>query len=357
MIEGAAGAMMGHAALGAQTGNLQGLTPAQKAQLIYTQARSELSGRLWRAALGGEDEKQAGGLVDKRTDPLGLDGLLALLDERTKAASAQSAGTEPDETGPAHPRPQASDPSCSSQAGVWDRFARQQGNEGSGDNPGERSKGVLSMQGGPNARYAGILGSAASRTGIPAAALATIVNAEAAKGSDGRWLPYSRNPRSSAAGMGQFLNRTWEGEAEREGTWLHTFAQANGWLNARGHVRSESRGALLALRYDPQASIETIADYARANLDSLRGSGVRIGGGEVEMAQAAYLGHHLGLGDAVRFLKGGLSPERARTLLNAQVGAANANRRIEMAGSAVAAHRSWLLDYVGRNIRPDRFSA
>jgi hypothetical protein len=350
MVEGMSAQGLGAQGLAAQAGNLQGLTPAQKAQLIYTQARSELSGRLWRAALGGEDEKQAGGLVDKRSDPLGLDGLLALLDERTKAASGQPVAPEQ-----SFPRPQAN-PSCTSQEGVWERFARQQGNEGSGENPRDGSAGALSMQGGPNARYAGILGSAASRTGIPAVALATIVNAEAAKGSDGRWLPYSRNPRSSAAGIGQFLNKTWEGQAEREGTWLHAFAQANGWLNARGHVRGESRGALLALRYDPQASIETIADYARTNLDSLRGSGVRIGGGVVEQAQAAYLGHHLGLGDAVRFLKGGLSPERARTLLNAQVGSASANRRIEMAGSAVAAHRSWLLDYVGRNIRPDRFT-
>ncbi len=350
MVEGVGSQILG-AQTAAQNASLQGLTAAQKAQLIYTQARSELSGRLWRAALGGEDEKQAGGLIDKRSDPLGLDGLLALLDEKTRAASGHPAASEQ-----ALPKASADAAACGSQGGVWERFARQQG-EWAGEGESENgANAALSMQNGPNARYAGILGSAASRTGIPAAALATIVNAEAAKGSDGRWLPYSRNPRSSAAGIGQFLNRTWEGQAEREGTWLHAFAQQSGWLNERGHVRSESRGALLALRYDPQASIETIADYARTNLASLRGSGVRIGDGVVEQAQAAYLGHHLGLGDAVRFLKGGLSPDRARTLLNAQVGAASANRRIEMAGSAVAAHRSWLLDYVGRNIRPDRFA-
>lgn len=354
MIEGAVGQMMGGQVSGTQAGSLQGLTPAQKAQLIYTQARSELSGRLWQAALGGEDEKKAGGLVDKRSDPLGLDGLLALLDERTKAASGQPAAAQPP-----HSRAQAEDPSCGSSVGAWETFARQREDEGSSGRQGSASGSsgaALSMQDGPNARYAGILGAAASRTGIPAAALATIVNAEAAKGADGRWLPYSRNPRSSAAGLGQFLNRTWEGQAERKGTWLHALAQQNGWLNERGHVRGESRGALLALRYDPQASIETTADYARANLDSLRGSGVRIGGDVIEVAQAAYLGHHLGLGDAVRFLKGGLAPDRARKLLNAQVGTTSANRRIEMAGSAAAAHRSWLLDYVGRNIRPDRFA-
>ncbi|WP_454797711.1 peptidoglycan-binding protein [Novosphingobium lindaniclasticum] len=326
---------------------LQGLTPAQKAQVIYTQARSELSGRLWRAALGGGDDEKAAGLVDKRSDPLGLDGLLALLDERTKAATQPVAV-------PAAER----QPSCSGASEDWQDGERGPRRDGGGDgaDAGSDGGGPLAMQGGPNARYSGILGAAASRTGIPAAALATIVNAEAAKGADGRWLPYSRNPRSSAAGLGQFLNGTWEGQAEREGTWLHAMAQQNGWLNERGHVRGESRGALLALRYDPQAAIETTADYARANLDALRGSGVRIGGSVVELAQSAYLGHHLGLGDAVRFLKGGLDPERARKLLNAQVGTTSATHRIEMAGSAVAAHRSWLMDYVGRNIRPEKFA-
>ena len=68
-----------------------------------------------------------------------------------------------------------------------------------------------------------------------------------------------------------------------------------------------------------------------------------------------YLGHHLGRRDAIRFLRGGLVPERARKLLNAQIGTGSASRRIAEAGNAAAAHRVWLLDYVGRNIRPERF--
>jgi hypothetical protein len=316
---------------GARPSNLAAtsLTPEQKARLIFTEARSELSGRLWRAALGdaGDDERpssvQAGATA--KAGPLGLDGLLALLPPKAHAAVAETAFAAPSEA----PAPAAA---------ANDAVA------------------VQAMQDGPNARYAGMLDAAAARSGVPAAALAAIVDAEAAKGPGGSWQPYSRNPRSSAAGLGQFLNGSWEGEAERAGTWLNSAAQANGWLNAQGQVKSESRGALLALRYDPRASIETVADYASANLEALRGSGVRIGDEVADVARAAYLGHHLGLGDARRFLAGGLEPDRARKLLGAQVGGTDAERRIAQAGSAVAAHRSWLLDYVGRHVRPDRFA-
>jgi len=299
------------------------LSASQKARLIYDTARSEMSGRLWRAALGSADEAKGErkpsltGL--HQSDPIGLDRLLAILEPASKAALDTAV-------------PQVEVPAKTS-----------------GD-------AVSAMGDGANARYAGMLGAAAERTGLPASALAAIIDAEAAKGPGGTWQPYSRNPRSSAAGLGQFLNGTWEGEAVRSGTWLNSTAEANGWLDARGQVKAESRGALLALRYDPRASIEAVADYARANVAALRRSGATIGAGTTEVAQAAYLGHHLGVGDAKRFLAGGLSPDRARKLLGAQVGSAAAERRIAQAGGAVAAHRSWLMDYVGKHVRPERFA-
>lgn len=323
MIEGAPSAGLGPNAL----------TPEQKAKLIYNEAHSELSGRLWRAALGSADSSDDGvpakaraAMTSGQGGALGLDRLLALLDSRAHGAS-----------------PAADAPAAVAAPGKAEAA------------PAGVAAAPLAMEDGPNARYAGMLDAAAARTGVPASALAAIVDAEAAKGAGGTWQPYSRNPRSSAAGLGQFLNRSWEGEAERSGTWLNATAQANGWLNARGQVKSENRGALLAMRYDPRASIETVADYARANLQALRGSGVHIGEGAEHVAQAAYLGHHLGLGDARQFLAGGLSPDRARKLLGAQVGTAAAERRIAQTGSAVSAHRSWLLDYVGKHVRPDRF--
>lgn len=309
------------------------LSAPQKARLIYEEARSEMAGRLWSAALGSVDGEERASSVpgvgpgfETGKSPgigssVGLDRLLAILDPDART-TLEAVAIPQDAATIAAPE-------------------------------GETA---LAMQDGPNARYAGMLDAAAERSGIPASALAAIVDAEAAKGVGGTWQPYSRNPRSSAAGLGQFLNRTWEGEAERSGTWLNAAARSNGWLDAQGQVRSDSRSALMALRYDPQASIEAVADYASANLKALRGAGARIGEGAAEVAQAAYLGHHLGLGDAKRFLAGGLSPDRARTLLGAQVGAAAAERRIAQAGGAVAAHRTWLMDYVGRHVRPERFA-
>jgi hypothetical protein len=333
----AAGALAQNAIAQNPEGQKSGaLNAAQKAQVIYAQARSELTSRLWQAALG--EEEQGGRLADGGSRlPMSLDSLLSLLDP--KAAPPQSAPQAAPQPAPHPAMDKAPDASA--------RWEGERGENASGGSGGY----------GPNAGYAGSLSAAAARTGLPVAALATIVHAEAAKGPDGRWLPYSRNPRSSAAGLGQFLSGTWRGEAERDGTWLHAVAEQRGWLDDRGRVKGEDRAALLALRYDPHAAIQATADYAKANLDALGRAGVSIGQGAQAVAQAAYLGHHLGRGDAIRFLKGGLDSERARTLLNAQIGAASANRRIAASGDATTAHRAWLIDFMGKNIRPERFSA
>ena len=50
------------------------------------------------------------------------------------------------------------------------------------------------------------------------------------KGKGGRWQVMSRNPRSSAAGLGQFLSGTWIGEAQRKGTYLNEVARTRGWI-------------------------------------------------------------------------------------------------------------------------------
>lgn len=321
------------------------LNAGQKAEIIYAQARSEMADGLWRAALGMDSEtaKPIGG---DRALPMSLDALLSLLEDRKAVAAPPMPHLSP-------PAPRASGNAAKADG----ETGADAGMAGRGTGRGDASASGDARGYGPNAGHAGTLSAAAERTGLPAAALATIVHAEAAKGSDGRWLPYSRNPRSSAAGLGQFLSGTWRGEAEREGTWLHMVAGQRGWLDTHGKVKGEDRGALLALRYDPEASIQATADYAKANLDALRRAGVAIGEDAQAIARTAYLGHHLGRGDAVRFLKGGLDPDRARTLLNAQVGSASASRRIAASGDATTAHRSWLLDYIGRNIRPERFHA
>ena len=99
------------------------------------------------------------------------------------------------------------------------------------------------------------------------------------------------------------------------------------------------------------------ADYARHNLDRLQRAGAAVGSDVSALAKAAYLAHHLGPGDAVRFLGKGLSSARAETLLAAQVGRSAATSRIAAAGEPAHAHRVWLTAYVDRHIRPEKFLA
>lgn len=345
--------------------SLANLSAPEKAQIIYEQVRSDMAGRLWRAALGIE-EAAAISALSKKEGPKSLNLLLALLDERSASLSAAaSAAASPTIKANLAPAPNfeggvaAIDPDA---ARRHQPQQRENGSDEQGDSAAASAMGgvpsVAARRGyGPNAVYAGILEAAGRRTGLPAAALATIVHAEAAKDREGRWMPYSRNPRSSAAGLGQFLNSTWLGEAARKGSWLNHMAQQQGWIGQNGEVKKAHRSALLSLRYNPEAAIQATADYASANLAALCKAGVAMEGGAQGIAKAAYLGHHLGIGDAIRFLKGGLNPERARTLLNAQVGTAAAARHIAAVGNAASAHKTWLTDYISKNIQVNRFSA
>lgn len=296
--------------------DLAALSPADRARALLSVARTELDGRLWRAALGGISEGTAGASPPSYiARPDALDALLR------QGMSAQLVLSEDSttilQTTPSHaPQPT-----------------------------------VISAALAPaNARYAGALNAAAARTGLLATALSAIISAEAGRGADGAWNPLSRNPRSSAAGLGQFLSGTWLGLARKEGTWLNRYARGHGLVDAAGHIAPGGKAALLALRYEPQAAIESVADYARANVSRLREAGVAVGDGAAEIARAAYIGHHLGPGDALRFYKEGLSSARARTLLFAQIGADKAEMRIAQAGDAARAHRGWLLGYVEKHI-------
>lgn len=223
------------------------------------------------------------------------------------------------------------------------------------DKLGDAAGATSSLNLGVNRGHAAAIESAAGRTGIPAAALAAIVDAEAARNKDGAWNPASRNPRSSAAGLTQFLSSSWISEAERAGTYLNRLARGNQWLNSAGQVRIEARRSLLSLRLDATTAIEAAADYAKHNLALLERAGIKVGSNAGRLARLAYLAHHLGSGDAVRFLSGGLNAARAATLLAAQVGEKAALRQVQAVGDAVAAHRGWLERFVSDKISIDKF--
>lgn len=339
-----------------QSAQLAALTPAQRAKVIFAEAQSSLTTRLWRAALGDTDRS------DRDSSPLGgssmkMDSLLELLGSQMPGGVTGAHGCACQCACNCHAaKPPVGD-------ALSDEGQRRGANAGTAPepasvdrvaDPADATGGVLAL--GNNTRYAPALAAAEARTGLPAATIAAIVDAEAAKTSDGRWNPHSRNPRSSAAGLGQFLSGTWTDLAQTPGTWLNAQAAERGWLDGRGRLNTGRRAELLALRYDPQASIMGVADFAKRNLDQLEKCGVRVRTDAETLAKAAYLSHHLGLGDAQKFLRGGIEPGRARMLLAAQIGSNAAEQRIASAGSATHAHRQWLLGFIDRRIRPEQFA-
>ena len=314
---------------------LSNLSPARKADLIYAQARAEVTSKLWQMALGDADGNSARDPfmpLAQGGGPYSLSALLALMTDSDDASANEFEGRAEVGTVPFAVQPKQ--PSGKSEIAAV-------------------SGGTTAL--GANSKYQPIVENAAQRVGLPSSVLAAIVDAEAAKRNGGEWNPLSRNSRSSAAGLGQFLSGTWVSEAERAGTWLNNLSRQKGWLDGNGRVQSGARHQLLSQRYDPQTSIEATADYARHNVDKLKRAGVSVGGSTNAISRVAYLAHHLGRGDAERFLGHGIPEGRARELLAAQIGADRAGERINRVGSATVAHREWLNGYVARQIRPQRF--
>ncbi len=113
------------------------------------------------------------------------------------------------------------------------------------------------------------------------------------------------------------------------------------------------------MRYDRQASILGVADLrqgqSRDRLEQERRPGPhRCGDAGQGRPISAIIS---GLGDARKFLAGGIDAGRARMLLAAQIGASAAAQRIASTGDATQAHRQWLLGFIDRRIRPEAFAA
>ncbi|WBM71965.1 LysM peptidoglycan-binding domain-containing protein [Buttiauxella sp. WJP83] len=252
---------------------------------------------------------------------------------------------------------------------------------------------------------------ASERSGIIPQCIAAVISAEAAKYTGGVWKPTSvcidsgnttaleTVYKSSAAGMTQFLNGSWMSETFREGTYLYEQANAQGLIadkpaldrngverrNRHGEIKYEKkfevapdvwknlnelirqrfitgktpypRGATSAvqqwlnLRFKPEYAIMAAVDYGVANLASLKNAGYNIDGlNDAEKSKLIYLTHHLGLGDAMLFIKNKISEEKATKLLKAQVGRRSAAARCTEEGCYVKAHRKWLIEYIDYNI-------
>jgi murein DD-endopeptidase MepM/ murein hydrolase activator NlpD len=92
----------------------------------------------------------------------------------------------------------------------------------------------------------------------------------------------AKNPRSSATGLGQFINSTWL-------RMMRTYRP--------DLVASLSEPELLKLRFDPALSRAMVTNLARENESYLRANGVNVTAGRL------YLAHFLGPGGAVKALK------------------------------------------------------
>jgi hypothetical protein len=179
--------------------------------------------------------------------------------------------------------------------------------------------------------------------------------------------------------MTQFVDGTWLAEAERAGTFINQKAQASGWgaKNSHGNFKifPDHKSDVLGLRMDAECAIKAAVDYGMNNFDKLASNGYKFSDlNDGERAKILYLCHHLGPGDAPRYLsaaiiadntywpgKPGQKPKvhyyGAKALLEAQVGAVDAARRAnEHGGNYVAAHRYWLSGFIDDHIRIKNFA-
>jgi peptidoglycan hydrolase-like protein with peptidoglycan-binding domain len=214
---------------------------------------------------------------------------------------------------------------------------------------------------GVNERYRAALAQAEAITHIDAAALATLIDAEAAKirsGADaGVWDPKSSaGASSSASGLTQFLDTTWCDMACRPGSFLNAEARKRGFVSNDNKIAPGMNSALLDLRFDPTQSIVAAAEYGLANLTELQKDKlVAPEIGDDDRAWFIYLAHHEGLQGAEQFLrKEGIVPF---SKLLAQVGdPARANALVTAAGGDVTlAYRNWLTGFMEQKIQPSRF--
>ncbi len=215
------------------------------------------------------------------------------------------------------------------------------------------------LQLGVNALYREPLLKAQAKTGIDAAALAAMIDAEAGTikvgPQKGQWDARAFNGSSGAAGLTQFLASTWLDHARGADHELNRHALREQLVDQDGNVVDGRRDDLLALRFDPMLSILSAAEYGLANLKGLIRKGlVEAGTPDDRKAWFMYLAHHEGLTGASGFL------DKTKTYslgnLSVQVGSVKAAELTAAAGGdANRAYRLWLEAYINKKIQPSRF--
>ncbi|MET0599335.1 MAG: hypothetical protein ABWZ57_15880 [Mesorhizobium sp.] len=212
---------------------------------------------------------------------------------------------------------------------------------------------------GANEPFRAALLKAEELTGIDASALAALVDAEAAKlaggPNKGQWDPESFNAGSGAAGLTQFLSRTWLDHARNAATLLNKTAKRKGLVTPLDGIVASRKTELLALRFDPELSIVSAAEYGIQNLRALEDAGLLPDSiGDDEKARYMYLAHHEGANGARAFLRKQNSSDRSKFVK--QVGAQLAGALTQRArGDVALAYREWLNDFIDEHIQPMKF--
>ncbi|MGF6644116.1 LysM repeat protein [Paraburkholderia sp. GAS33] len=164
-----------------------------------------------------------------------------------------------------------------------------------------------------------------------------------------------------AGGLTQFLVGTWTHQATLKGSYLSKKVAAE---EETRNVKTLSKTDILAMRLDPETSINVAADYASQNLASLTKSGVDVASvADVDKMKLAYLAHHEGAGGAAAIINGTLSDDHADTLLQSQFktkkddGKDKADAYRKKTGlQGAAAYKKFLFDYIDAKISVDNFA-
>lgn len=168
-----------------------------------------------------------------------------------------------------------------------------------------------------DARISNAIGQASQRTGVDFDYLWNQARVESSLD------PGAKAKTSSAAGLYQFIEQSWLSTVKKHGA-AHGYQYAADAIRQRADGRytvstPEARQAILAMRYDPDASAAMAAEFASDNADYLT---KRIG--RTPNATDLYFAHFLGAGGAAKFLNAAAaSPDAAAAAQFPREAAAN----------------------------------